>query len=660
MPNRAIAQNGWTPLAQSYTWSDVQQSLQASAHWHPYPNVADTTGLFLIPDSVRAAYIRAAEKLLPASWGSLPATLFLEYNRNGNRTHYEAVSFHRREQLATLVLAECFERKGRFLDDIVNGIWAICEESFWGVPAHMYLQGNPHELPDVTHPVVDLFAAETAQEMAWIYYLLKPELDRVSPLIARRIEEETTRRIFIPYLQHDDWGYLGFYWRAHPATAERVNNWNPWINSNVLAAALILAKDSLRAKLVYKTMQSIDNFAIPYPADGGSDEGPEYWDRAAGALLDYLQLLSSATNGKINALHQPLLHQMGRYICDMYISYPYFVNYGDADAIYHPDPALIFRFGKYTGDSLLMKFGAYLAMREHFGSQLLPYGFGVLNRALFALQVMHEFPQVQPAQPFLRDAWLPDIQVMIARSKAGTDAGFYLAAQAGNNGKSHNHNDVGNFIVYDNGHPIWIDAGAQTYTAATFGPRRYQIWNNQSAYHNLPDINGYMQQAGQAFRAKHVVYQANDKYASLTMDLSAAYPDSAHVKQWKRTIQLIRNREIVLKEEYQLFSWEKPLIAHFLTPLLPLIKNNREVVLTDTMHHRQYLLQLVSGKLYPQIDTVYIRDGDLVQTKNGQTIRTGRMYRVWGDHLYRISWVQADSSTQGMILFRFLVNKKHL
>ncbi len=42
--------------------------------------------------------------------------------------------------LAKLVLGECMEGQGRFLDDILNGIWTICEETYWGVPAHVGVQ----------------------------------------------------------------------------------------------------------------------------------------------------------------------------------------------------------------------------------------------------------------------------------------------------------------------------------------------------------------------------------------------------------------------------------------------------------------------------------------------------------------------------------------
>src|SRR5690606_39553860 len=53
------------------------------------------------------------------------------------------------------------------------------------------------------------------------------------------------------------------------------------------------------------------------------------------------------------------------------------------------------------------------------------------------------------ASPLLRDVWLSEIQVMAARDQGGTPDGFYLAAKGGNNHESHNHNDIGNFVVLD-------------------------------------------------------------------------------------------------------------------------------------------------------------------------------------------------------------------
>jgi len=148
---------------------------------------------------------------------------FLDYVRDGNRRRYEKLLFSRRGKLVLLVLGELLEGHGRFTDAIADGLWLICEESYWGVPAHVGAQKRGAGLPDVTEPTVDLFAAETGALLAWTNYLRGDRLDAVHPLVHERLRLEVDRRILTPNLDRDDFWWMGF-------TPREVNN--PWINSN--------------------------------------------------------------------------------------------------------------------------------------------------------------------------------------------------------------------------------------------------------------------------------------------------------------------------------------------------------------------------------------------------------------------------------------------
>ena len=110
--------------------------------------------------------------------------------RDGNRGRYEKLLFSRRGKLADLVLGELLEGEGRFTDAIADGLWLICEESYWGVPAHVGAQKRGSGLPDVTEPTVDLFAAETGALLAWTDYLMGDRLDAVHPLVRERVRLE--------------------------------------------------------------------------------------------------------------------------------------------------------------------------------------------------------------------------------------------------------------------------------------------------------------------------------------------------------------------------------------------------------------------------------------------------------------------------------------
>lgn len=58
-------------------------------------------------------------------------------------------------------------------------------------------------------------------------------------------------------------------------------------------------------------------------------------------------------------------------------------------------------------------------------------------------------------------------QIMVASNK-----NWFVAAKGGNNAESHNHNDIGNFIVYHNNQPVVIDLGRDTYTSKSFSNQR--------------------------------------------------------------------------------------------------------------------------------------------------------------------------------------------
>ena len=98
-------------LSGTYTPEKLQEVLIAAEDWHPFPRASEREGWKTLPEKVRTAHIRQAEKFLDGDWETPKASVFLEYVRNGNRSNFQSVSFGRRAQLAELVLGECMEGK---------------------------------------------------------------------------------------------------------------------------------------------------------------------------------------------------------------------------------------------------------------------------------------------------------------------------------------------------------------------------------------------------------------------------------------------------------------------------------------------------------------------------------------------------------------------
>ena len=435
---------------------DLATALASADAFRPYPTVADRAAWAEVPDAQRRVFVAEAERQLGTEWATLPATRFLDYVRDGNRGRYEKLLFSRRGKLADLVLGELVEGEGRFTDAIADGLWLICEESFWGVPAHVGAQKRGAGLPDVTEPTVDLFAAETGALLAWTDTLMGDRLDAVHPLVRERVRLEVDRRILTPNLERDDFWWMGF-------TPREVNNWNPWINSNWLASVLLLERDpERRARAVRKIARSLDRFLDAYPDDGGCDEGPSYWGRAGASLFEWLELLHAATGGRLDVYREPVVRAIGQYIARAYIAGDFYVDMGDASAKVKPEPELVFRYGRAVGDPALAGFGSFLAARRGpFGPEDVPR-YGSLARVLPALLRASDLAATPPAEPLDGEVWLPDLQMMAARERPGSTAGLYVAAWGGHNAQSHNHNDVGNVIVYADGQPLLIDVGVRS------------------------------------------------------------------------------------------------------------------------------------------------------------------------------------------------------
>jgi len=600
-----------------------EQSLAAAlipvAQWHPYPTIQDRAEWQGVPQEVRAGFIREAQQYLGTTWERIPATVTLQYIRSGNRSNYDALNTRQREKLATLVFAEVFENQGRFLDEIADGIWAICEQTYWGSTAHLGMQRAGTGLPDVTEPIVDLFAAETGALLAWTDYLLGDRLDEVSPLIRKRMRAEVDRRVLTPALQRDDFWWMGFGERKN------INNWNPWINSNWLAAVLLLEADPpRRTGSVYKIMRSLDNFINIYPDDGASDEGPGYWGRAGASLFDN-QLLRSATNGTIDIYRAPLVRSMGQYIYRVYINDQYFIPMGDASAKLTPDAELVYQYGKRIGDPVMQGFGALLAQRRG------PYrpGSSSPGRILPALFVAREIATAQAAEPLLGSVWLADLQLMAARSTPNSGVGLYVAAWGGHNAQSHNHNDVGNFIVYGDGKPVLIDLGVETYSAKTFSSQRYEIWTMQSAYHNLPTINGVLQAAGREFQAKNLSFNETANRVTFSADIASAYPAAAAVQRWQRRVTLDRKAPALeLEDKYELKQWKEPVRLNLMTPLSVDTSKPGAVHLGG-----RYVLTFDAHELHAAAEAIPITDEHLRS--------------VWGDRVERLVLTTQGTALRG-------------
>lgn len=608
-------------LQNSVTKEQLKEALIMNGEWVPYPAYTDREGWnSLLNDEDRQTLIRAGERMLDYRWQVIRATDYLEYERSGERNIMQNPYEANRKAINVLMMAELAEGKGRFIDQLINGVFFSCEMTSWVLSAHLPRQSTKRSMPDWREQIIDLGSGNYGSMLAWVYYFFHDTFDKADPVISLRLRHELQERILDPYMENDREWWMAFYWEP----GEIINNWNPWCNSNVLQCYLLLEED--RDKLtdaVWRTMQSVDKFINFVKSDGACEEGTSYWGHAAGKMYDYLQILSDGTNGKVSLFNNPMIRRMGEYISRSYVGNGWVVNFADASAKGGGDAPLIYRYGRAVGSEEMMQFAAYLLKGKR---PTIPLGNDVF-RTLQCVLLNKELEQTRPAHNVPACTWYPETEFCYLTNNSG----WFLATKGGFNNESHNHNDAGTFSLYINNTPILIDAGVGTYTRQTFSSERYSIWTMQSNYHNLPIINGVPQRFGQEYKATNVVCKEKQRYFSA--DISTAYPEEAAVNSWIRSYKL-ENKRLVITDKFSLKETKAANQVNFLVWGDIDISKPGKVIIKVGKEHAT--LEYPSN-FKATLETIELPDI--------------RLSNVWGKQIYRIVLVDTQKRLEGSYKF---------
>ena len=538
---------------------EIRKILVPREQFRPFPKYDEREAWESLPEAAKEPYLSAERELLDFESSALTAVKYMSFYRTGMGAPYQQLAGARRETLLKCMLCECMEHRGKFLDKIVDLVWAICEETSWIDPHHNnhmhdhMLTGiikNP--LPDVRDSCfVDLVAGNTSSLLAWVYYFLKEPLDEITPMICERIEYEIHRRIVVPFMTHDDLTWFGFY-------GHKINNWNPWILSNILCADLICVKDpDLRAKFFSRALDKLDIYIRQIPEDGGCDEGPGYWFAAGATLYDALCVVRAGTGGKLDFFGEPLVRRVGEFIAKAHLFGERFANFADNGPRMQADCRTLCRFGRDTGSDFLLSFALSQPHKDNY-----VLSFGHIARGLWNLFLGEHLPE--PDRPFESGCfWLPKTEVYFGRDLKNE---MQLAMKGGFNNESHNHNDLGHFILLWKGEPVFPDLGNLPYTAKTFSPYRYDIWILTSAWHSCASVNGYDQHAGDEFKAQILEYREEGDRVFLSMELRGAYVPEAGIESYVRGFVFDRaSQKLTVTDTFLLREATADVESHFVT-----------------------------------------------------------------------------------------------
>ena len=505
--------------------------------------------------------VAEAEKYLSYGWPPIKATLFMEFKKSGNRVCMEDVHFERREAFMRLVMGELKENKGRFLGQIVDGMFSLCEESYWGLSAHYYKKLT--NIPSPYDPFIDLFAAETAEHLAVACTLLRSSLLEFCPEIIERVERELEIRIKEPYFSHTDFHWMGY--EIKPA------NWNPWILSNILTVFLLTEKDRSRLELgLSKMFVEIQHYYDAIPSDGGCDEGVHYWDRAGAALFEFVYQLKLASGGALDLFGDEKLGKMGLYTKNAHISGARFICFADCSQT--KKTALIpfiYGYGRETNKPELMS----LAKEVFRDGEIDAYAPCVtMRRNILCHDLIEEMLSRKDISDYEGEkcAVMQELQVATVR-----EGEWVVAAKGGNNAESHNHNDIGSFCLYHGGEAVLCDVGTGVYSRKNFSPQRYEIPWVRSLTHNLPEINGIEERNGKEYAADS--FSAGEGFVKISF--ASAYPTEAGISSLVRRCEL-KEKGLTVTDEF-VFSGEGKKITEAFVTTLPVRIDSDSVIIGE-------------------------------------------------------------------------------
>jgi hypothetical protein len=518
----------------------------------------------------------------------------------------------KKTRLENLMLAEIVEGKGRFIKEICNSVWDFCAMSNWTGPESQYLQTGKLGLPSYDKVVVDELTGEIAGVLSWAYYFFENEFNKIDPNITNWIVSSVRSKFLSPNLQKYD-----FFWMCYQT--KDVSIQTPWISYNWLLSNLLIEKNNeQRKKSVYKALECLDQFYKQIPSDGVCLAGAEIWQYSTGKYFQSLELLEMASVGEIDIYADELLKKMGEFICITHIDDNYFFNYSRCSPRLTLSPSLIYRYGIKVGSDLMQGFSSYIA--REIKDKKAPLTGDLFNKLKF-IQEYDEIIAYKVKQPMLAEYYLKESQIVVARTKQDSNEGFFFGVKGGFNSMYSNQNDAGNFILYVNGKPLIIDLGEANKSSESINNDvNASFWANQSTWHNLPTINGRMENTGANHRATGFQYSSTENEVTVKMNLAYAYELSAGIEDWSRTYIFDRKKGLEISDKFILSKIEGETYVSFIALSKPKLK--QQGVVAFTIEGNDYEFDYRSDIFSLEINKINSDSNSLLND--------------WGSDIYRI------------------------
>jgi Heparinase II/III-like protein. len=468
---------------------------------------------------------------------------YQEYLQTGNRVHFQKKYFARRKQLTVMGLAVYLSPVKENILMLEKIIRETCQEYTWALPAHLEIVDG--EFAKNSDCQIDLFAAETGQTLCEIKNITNKYLSKE---VQDEINKEVEKRIFTPFEDRKwDW-------------EEKENNWSAVIAGSLGMSVLDSGEmpKERQERILKRLERAFTNYLKSFKEDGVCVEGVGYWGYGFGYYC-YFAEKYHRIHGSKKYLKDEKLAKIAAFPYLTQIEKDSFLPFSDMGEDKLPSGLLSF-CSDYFGVKVPSVKKASSLNDDHC------FRWAPLWRSLIWTKERREVEE-NLYHYFENAQWI---------HINNKERSFIFAAKGGTNYESHNHCDLGHFILGTQTELFLTDLGAGEYTKNYFDDEfRYEILNNRSLGHSVPLINQCEQGHGETYRAKQMVFETAATKAIVKLNLKEAYPVEARLKKFMRKWEIIDKQEKVILEDFIQFADTKDnqVMQNFISRCKPSIES---------------------------------------------------------------------------------------
>ncbi len=424
---------------------------------------------------------------------------------DGRRDKYNESVYVFFDGFTYVVWAECVENKGRFLPYIEKLISELCAAKTWVHPAHdlklLSFNGIQHR--------IDLDAAHFGFELAQTDYLLGDKLSAETRALIRKKVRERIFDVFYEYVykkdNYDNWWLEGM-----------TNNWAAVCYCGVLGASQILIDDRnerafFAAVLEHYVMRNY--IERGFDNDGLCDEGIGYWDYGFSHFICLSEVLYKATGGKIDLMGNAKVRKIAEFPWRIELLEGVYPSFSDSGYMRKPRPLTVDYVSKKYG----FRVGWWKGETEKLASIFRKVIFYFPNSSDISGKKSNE-------RKFgIRD-WFESSGMLVCRPAELKKDSMAAVIRGGDNAESHNHDDIGTFVVAVGDRMPLADVGeVEVRTIKTFSDTRYDSKVMNSYGHSVPIVDGKLQRRGKEAKVNVLSHEFTDERDKIVYDLKAAY-----------------------------------------------------------------------------------------------------------------------------------------